>query len=183
MPATEAEVSEWCRVKAKFSAAPYNVDMNPVYGHVSVKDGHLCDDDIMLLNDQLLEVSESPTSSIMTPAYVLEPYWSDIVTVLETEDICHMPRTMGSVVKHGQPAKYYWTPDPDCELLGTSDTHKAMFDFRPCRSLTRPGNKVDKVRKCSRCKQAAYWSQDCQEAHWDLHKHNCKAANLSVRSA
>ena len=167
--------------QGKVLAAPYNFDMNPVYGHITVKDGHLCHDDTMLLNDQLLEVSESPTSSIMTPAYVLEPYWSDIVTVLETEDICHTLR--GSVIKRGQPAKYYWTADPDCELLGTSDPHKAMFDLRPCRSLTCPGNKVDKVRRCSRCKQAAYCSRDCQEAHWYLHKHNCKAANRSVQSA
>ncbi|KAL3151219.1 hypothetical protein ABBQ38_013060 [Trebouxia sp. C0009 RCD-2024] len=97
--------------------------------------------------DDELEVLQKPTPLNATPGYILEPYWTDITTVLNTADICPV-RNYSGVIKLGNPP----------------------------RNLTCPSDFVGQTRKCSRCKQAIYCSTDCQKAHWKLHKPQCKEA-------
>ena len=129
-----------------------------------------------------------PTSNVFRPEkfhiaimYILEPYWSDIVAVLDTEDICPV-RDGFSVVKQpalvsGQPHRYIIRAVLQAEVRGTTDANaRPLLDYRFCRSLTCPDLQVNRMRKCSKCKQAAYCSPECQKAHWPLHKRQCVAA-------
>ena len=166
LPATRAEVAQWQLLKSKFTAAPYGFTMDPSY--IDGRKG-------THLDDRLEPITPMETYS-NNPGYVLEPYWSDIVKVLETEPVCVIHGHKG-VSKQGHPPRYFFTDRPHTQLLGTSDpeNNRPLFDFRPCRSLLCPGAHVDKVRKCSRCGQASYCSKQCQKAHWPLHKPHCKA--------
>ena len=167
--ATLAEVAQWQYLKSKFTAAPYCFTIDASYV-VGSKGTHL--------DDQLRPIAPMETY-VNKPGYILEPYWSDIVQVLETEPVCPL-HDHGGVSKEGHPPRYFFADRPHIELLGTSDPqNRPLFDFRPCRSLLCPGAHVDKVRKCSRCGQAACCSKQCQKAHWPLHKPHCKAANRS----
>lgn len=46
-----------------------------------------------------------------------------------------------------------------------------------CRNATCPNGDVpsSNLKLCSRCKQAAYCSVECQRSHWKEHKEECKA--------
>ena len=58
-----------------------------------------------------------------------------------------------------------------------------MFELhavpRPMQCNNPACNKVDdpskpKFKKCSRCLQVVYCSQECHKLYWPVHKHNCK---------
>ncbi len=158
-----ADVVQWNRLKQKYSSAPYRMEMSATC---------LIGSQASVLDDQLKPKTTRHLNR--EPEFVLEPYWSDIVAVLETADVCHI-RNHSGVIKYGQPPRYCWKATPDLELVGTTDPRKKpMHNLGPCRNLMCPTDFVDKTRKCSRCKQATYCSADCQKAHWPLHKKQCK---------
>lgn len=163
LPTTTANIAQWRRLKSTFSAAPYCFNITASY---------MTHTQQYYLNDQL--EPDQPYGRDDGPIYILEPYWSDIVTILETEDICPIHKYSG-VVKRGNPPRYHMRDCPLRYLQGTTDQNEvSLLDFRPCRSLMCPGAHVDKIRKCSRCGQASYCSKDCQKQHWPLHKQQCK---------
>ena len=43
-----------------------------------------------------------------------------------------------------------------------------------CSNTACPGRVRARVKRCSGCMDAAYCGQSCQEAHWLVHKFNCK---------
>ena len=153
LPASQAEQIRWKVLKGKYSNPPYLVRMIPTC-LVGTCASHL--------NDQL-EVARKQALNT-TPGYILEPYWTDIVTVLENADICPI-RDYSGVMKSGNPPRYFWKETPNIELKGTTNPNQkgCMYNFGPCRSLTCPATFVSQTRKCSRCKQAQYCSADCQK--------------------
>lgn len=167
LPASQIEVARWRALKAKYTAAPYRFLINPSY--LVGGRGVVLDDDLK---------ATAPLEPYMDkPRYVLEPYWSDIVKVLETQEVCNLYRR-GGVSREGQPPRYFFVHQPAITLLGTNDTKDGpLYDLRPCRSLMCPGAHLEKVKRCSRCGQAAYCSRTCQKEHWPLHKPLCKAIN------
>ena len=175
----EGVLAQWRRVKAKFSQAPFCYTLCPCStGNCS----SAAASPASLLDDHLKPVTPVRDAlALEIPSYILEPYWSDIVTVLEAEEVCRLYGRPG-IRKQGQPARYFFENFPSMSLLGTTDANIAL-DFRPCRSLMCPAAHVDKVRKCSRCGQAAYCSKTCQMEHWHLHKPHCKAAHKDIKEA
>lgn len=79
-----------------------------------------------------------PTSNVFhmdeirnTIIYILEPYWSHIVAVLDTEDICPV-RDGYSVVKQpalvsGQPHQYFIRFIHQTEVRGTTDANSGSL--------------------------------------------------------
>lgn len=177
-PATQAHVAHYTHLKAKFSAVPYRFEL---YAHLNT----LIDNRLVELNDQLeaasLVIHDDMDHHLHTPAgYILEPYWSDILSVLKTQDVCPV-RDSGYIVKSGQLPRYILNAGLLVEVKGTTNASDGpLLDYRPCRNLTCPGFQVNKIRKCSRCKQAAYCSAEGQKAHWPLHKQRCQDAMSST---
>lgn len=116
--------------------------------------------------------------SVAGVGFVPQPYWNDIVKVLETHDVCPVHNFSG-VVKKGD--TYCWRDTHDITLKGTSHPAKekgVVYQLGPCRNLSCSSNSDVSCRKCSRCKEAIYCSEQCQRVHWKLvHKKLCKAVS------
>ena len=166
LPASNADRIRWQTLKSKYSNPPYSFKMSATC---------LMGSEAASLNNDL-EVQHTKALSTM-PGYVPEPYWSDIVTVLKTTTICPVTNYSG-VMKSGNPPRYFWRATPDIELKKTSDPNQkgVVYNFGPCRNLVCPSGFVSQVRKCSKCKRAAYCSTGCQKIHWEIHKAQCKAS-------
>ena len=107
--------------------------------------------------------------------YIQEPYWSDIVNILEHADVCPV-RNFSGIIKAGEPPRYCWKATQDLEIKGTTNPIQkgAIEQIGPCRNLECPTVLPTSLKKCSKCKQAVYSSVACQKAHWKMvHKRRC----------
>ena len=95
LPASKADQITWKFVKSKYSNPPHLLRMIPIC---------LMGTNASHLNDQL-EVVHTKTVNT-APGYILEPYWTDIVTVLKNADICPV-RNYSGVMKSGNPPRYF----------------------------------------------------------------------------
>lgn len=84
LPATKADKFSWKVSKSKYSNPPPLVIMIP---------SSLIDSEGFHLDNEL-EVPQMPTPLNTTPGYILEHYWTDIITVLSTTDICRVRKLL-----------------------------------------------------------------------------------------
>lgn len=159
---TDEDRARWKMLRRLFSSSSITVFPGTLIG----ADMHILDDDLRVFH----------VHSVAGVGFIAEPHWTDIVTVLETSDICPIHKYSG-VIRQGM--RYCWRDAQDIELKGTRNPSKekgVVHRLGPCRNLSCASNSDGPFRKCSRCKEAVYCSQQCQRAHWKLvHKKLCKA--------
>ena len=124
LPASNADRIRWKTVKSKYSNPPHSLEMTA---------SCLMGSEGAYLNDDL-EIQHTKALS-KTPGYMLEPYWSDIVTVLKTATVCPVTNYSG-VIKSGNPPRYFWratreqlTPIKKVQstTLGLAETSPALL--------------------------------------------------------
>lgn len=167
-PATQSDKQQWQSIRTKFSAAPYHMSLIAVC---------LTGSQATVLNNRLEPCHVKSLGGRGKPSYIREPFWSDIVTVLETAKIC-LVRNFSGVIKVGDPPKYCWKETPDIQVAGTNDPVPPgpVEQLGPCRNLQCATVGIISLQTCSRCHKAAYCSKECQKAHWKLvHKKTCRS--------
>ncbi len=163
-PASQADKRQWNIVKSKFAAAPYLMKMTALC---------LIGSEASELDNRLQPYRKRSLAGGV--GYIQEPYWSDIVNILEHADLCPV-RKFSGIIKAGEPPRYCWKATADLEIKGTTNPNQKgpVEQIGPCRNLECPTVSPTSLKKCSKCKQAVYCSVTCQKAHWKMvHKRRC----------